>query len=407
MIHRALQIAAILIALCADHAFAQQPEPVATMQLVDGDLVGAGADLLRAKMPTSQFVMIGEEHGFADSPEIALALSRAARPLGINHLVLEIGPSTDEIVTASLRAGGEEELAALLAGRPLAVPFVNLAEDARLADYFIDQSNAIEDPIWGVDQEFIGAPLIFLERLLELASSPEAAAAVRSWLDKERQAFASGELGSIMLMNAKTDDFAELAGMFVNSSEARVLIRGLEESAKIYRLYNSGANYGSNATRVALMRRQFLAAYRASPEPAPRAVFKLGANHVALGSGTLNTFDLGSLTEGIAAANGLDVLRILIFPLEGTQTVVNPAADGAFDTVDFRSTDVADILESAGIAEYAIPLDGYAVIPMDTVRAHLEQKGLSELPPDTRFLVLGYDFLITTRRARPATPLAH
>src|SRR3990167_1182303 len=207
MIHRALQIAAILIALCADHAFAQQPEPVATMQLVDGDLVGAGADLLRAKMPTSQFVMIGEEHGFADSPEIALALSRAARRLGINHLVLEIGPSTDEIVTASLRAGGEEELAALLAGRPLAVPFVNLADDARLADYFIDQSNAIEDPIWGVDQEFIGAPLIFLERLLELASSPEAAAAVRSWLDKERQAFASGELGSIMLMNAKTDDF--------------------------------------------------------------------------------------------------------------------------------------------------------------------------------------------------------
>jgi hypothetical protein len=40
------------------------------------------------------------------------------------------------------------------------------------------------------------------------------------------------------------------------------------------------------------------------------------------------------------------------------------------------------------------------------VRRALEQKGLGALTDEQRFFVLGYDYLVTTKSARAATPLA-
>jgi hypothetical protein len=407
MYTRNIFLAATLIALCFARAFADTPVLPAPMTLKDGRLTGDGAEILRAELPDAQFILIGEDHGFADPPEIALALAQEARAFGVTHHVLEIGPRTDTLLTDILRTGNETDLSAFLTGRPLAIPFANMAEDARLADYFVDGSEPGDDPLWGVDQEFIGATLIYLESLAEMASTPEATALVRARLEAEKAAFETGDLGALWLLSALPADFRELEAAFQSEPEALAIIRELEGSAEIYGLYSTGKNYASNAARVALIRRQFLNAYRASGETAPRALFKMGASHLAKGTGPLNTFDLGSLTEGLAAANGLKALRIVIVPLGGLQTTTNPAAQGVFETADFRSEDIAAVLSAAGISEAAIPVDGYAVVPLNDIRTRLEQKGLRDLSADQRFLVLGYDYLITTRASRPATPLAH
>lgn len=405
MITRIFWIAATVLLFLMGRDIAEA-EPL-TMTLVEGNLQGEGAELLRSELPSAQFILIGEEHGFADAPEIALALAREARSFGVVHHVLEIGPNADDLVTEALRAGDDQGVAALLADRPLAIPFVNMAEDAKLADFYADISGPDDNPLWGIDQEFAGSPLIYLESLARLAPTPEAAERASALLDRERSAFAEGDLGSILLMTAMPDDFAALNAAFSGSDEAIRIISSLAESAEIYRLYNSGANYASNARRVCLIRQNFLDNYNAAPGPAPRALFKLGASHLALGTGPLNTFDLGSLTEGLAAANGLDVLRILFVPIAGHQTSINPASDAVFETVDYRSADIAALLSAAGIAEESVPFDGYAVIPLDDLRLRLEQKGMKSLPPDARFFLLGYDYLVTTRGARAATPLAH
>lgn len=406
MYSRLIWIGISLLLLASGQGVAETPIKPAAMSLTEGKLEGEGADLLRAGLPNAQFVLIGEDHGFADAPEIALALAREARPHGMLHHVIEIGPRSDSLLSDILNQGGEDDVAAFLEGRPLAIPFANMAEDVRLADYFIDEAAGGSNALWGIDQEFVGSTLIFLQTLVSLAPTKEAAALAEAKLDAEKTAFAQGNLGALFLMSATAEDFEQMRTAFAGNEEALGILKELSESAEIYALYASGSGYASNARRVALIRRQFTEAYRAASEPAPRALFKLGASHLGKGTGSLNMFDLGSLTEGIAAANGLEVLRIVFAPLEGHQTITNPAAEGIFQTVGYRSTDVSALLAAAGIPEEAIPAGGYAVIPMAPVRLHLEQSGLGALSADNRFFVLGYDYLVTTRGARPATPLA-
>ncbi len=397
-------IAAALLLMFAGRSVAEAQ--ILTMTLEDGSLQGAGADELRSRLPGAQFILIGEDHGFADSPEIALALARDARPFGLVHHVMEVGPDTDALLTETLRNGDPQAVATLLKGRPLAMPFASLAEDARLADYFVDQSGSGIDPLWGVDQEFVGAPLIALETLVRRAPDEAAGTIAGDWLSRERAAFAAGDLGNILLMTARRDDFDALLAAYSGSDDAVRIIKSLAQSAEIYRLYNSGANYARNAARVALIRKQFLENYAAAGEPAPRALFKMGASHLAKGTGPLNTFDLGALTEGLAAANGLDVLRILFIPLEGQQTTINPSSPEVFETVSYRSESLAALLSAAGIPAASVPVEGYAVMPLGPLRLTLEQTGMSSLSAESRFMLLGYDYLVTTRGARAAPPQA-
>ncbi len=376
------------------------------MRLEDGALTGPGADLILADIPSAQFILVGEDHGFADPPEIALALAKAARPHGLVNHVVEIGPLTDEWVEPRLNNGGPDALATALAGRPLAIPFLGMREDAALADYFLKNAPRRRDVLWGVDQEFIGATLIWLERLEAIAKTDAARKLAADALAAERAAFAKGDFGAMFMFAAAPETFAAMRAAFAGDREAASVIDALDESAAIYRAYNAGKNYASNADRIAYIRREFLRQYGAAKGPAPRALFKMGAIHLGLGTTFLSTFDLGALTEGIAAENGLKVLRVLVLPLAGRQTAIAPSAEGPFKTSEMKSELTAEILKAIGVDESAVGDEGYAVIPLEPVRRKLEQKGLNALDPEQRFFLLGYDYLVTTKSARAATPLS-
>ncbi|HEY4756934.1 MAG TPA: hypothetical protein VIH43_00135, partial [Chthoniobacterales bacterium] len=62
------------------------------LELKDGKLAGGGADLIRAELPKAQFILWGEDHGFADSAILLRALTSEARPLGFKYHVVEVGP---------------------------------------------------------------------------------------------------------------------------------------------------------------------------------------------------------------------------------------------------------------------------------------------------------------------------
>ncbi len=400
-------IIASLAALSAGVASAAAQAPaIYEMRLEAGALAGPGADLILADIPSAQFILVGEDHGFADPPEIALALAKAARPFGLVNHVVEIGPLTDEWAQARLADGGPDALATALQGRPLAIPFLGMREDAVLADYFVKNAPRRRDALWGVDQEFIGAPLIWLDRLEALARNDAARKLAADALAAERAAFAKGDFAAMFMFTATPETFAALRRAFAGDSEAAPIIEALDESAAIYRAYNTGKNYASNADRIAYIRREFLRQYGAAKGPAPRALFKMGAIHLGLGTTFLSTIDLGALTEGLAADNGLDVLRVLVLPLSGRQTAIAPSAAGPFKTAEMKFELTADLLKAVGVDESAVAADGYTVIPLEPARRTLEQKGLSGLSGELRFFVLGYDYLITTKSARAATPLA-
>lgn len=320
--------------------------------------------------------------------------------------MIETGPITARRIEALLRDGGAEDVGALLTARPLAIPFLNMSEDVRLADFFVDAAPAGETALWGVDQEFIGSTLLHLETLNSLAQTPEQSALVADLLEKERAAFAAGDMGGVLMVSLAPEEFDALRGAFAGIPEATSIISALQVSAGIYQSYMSGANYASNADRILLMRNQFIDAYRGDGGKPPRALFKFGASHLGRGTTTLNTFDLGSLTEGVAAANGLTVLRIAIMPLSERQTITNPSAEDVFQEVDYRSETVEALLSAAGIPESALSSGTYSVVPLAPLRRQLEQKGIGTLPAEAKFVLLGYDFLVTTPDAHPATPLS-
>lgn len=389
----------------AEDSHAQEAAPIApvmAMRLADGVLTGPGADALTAHLEDAQFILLGEEHGFADSPVIGRALAEAAWAYGLRHHVVEVGPSATVWAGDVLR-GGVGALAAQLEGKPIALPFLNMREDAELAKYFLDRRG----DLWGVDQEFIGSSILHLERLQALARNRDAETHVAALLEAERNAFATGAQNELLLFAADEAVFDALDAQFAGQKDALPIIAGMRASAPIYQDYLRGANFKSNTDRIDLIKVQFMEHYGDARGRAPRALFKMGWNHVGRGTTYLNTFDIGSLTEGVAAANDLDVLRVLFVPLEGEQTQVRPSPDGFFSTVDFRSEDAVEILELMNIAPEEIPVDAWAVMEFEPLRLALGQKGLNALSAKTRSMVLGFDYLITTRGATAATPLAN
>lgn len=399
---RTVFMAFIPLALASGAVAQETAGPVMTLTIENGEIRGTGAAAIRKELEDAQFILIGEDHGFAGPPQIAAAVARAAWPYGLRNHVVEVGPLATEWAGDILRRAGVDGLAAALEGRPLALPFLNLREDAELADFFLHRGGRL----WGVDQEFIGSPLIHLETLAGLAPGDAAGQKIDALLQAEREAFATGNQGAVYLFTATKSDFDELEMLFAGNSRAQHIVRALRQSASIYQAFGRGENFRSNTDRISLIKSQFLEQYRGARGRAPRALFKMGAIHLARGTTFLNTFDIGSLTEGVAAVNGLGALRLLINPLEGTHTQIRPSPDGVFSTVEYTSEDVAAIVGLAEIAREDIPAEGWAVIPLEPLRLELGQEGLNELSPEVRLWILGYDYLITTRGARPATPLA-
>lgn len=403
------KLASTLVALCLVMSAETKAGDIAVLPMtLTGDaLEGPGADAILSGLASVQFILVGEDHGFADPSEISLALARASRKFGVVNHVVEEGPLIEEWAESKLRSGGVDSLGAALAGRPLTLAFLSKREDAVLAEYFVKNAPKGRDALWGVDQEFIASSVVHLESLASLARDERAKNIASEKLDAEKLALSTGNLGALFLTTATPETFAEFRAAFARVAPALVIIDGLEASAAIYGSYNAGKNFASNTDRIDLMRRQFLKAYGDAKGPAPRALFKFGATHMGKGTTYLNTFDLGSLTEGVAAANDLDVLRVLILPLSGKQLKIAPSPEGMMKVVEFRSKEADAMLKAIGLEEAEIPQTGYAVIALEPVRRRLEEEGLRALSAEQRFFLLGYDYFVTTRSARAATPLAN
>jgi erythromycin esterase-like protein len=57
-----------------------------------GQLSGAGAQVLQSAIAQSRFVLLGEDHGIAQTSEFWAAVCRAAGPSGFHTMAVEEGP---------------------------------------------------------------------------------------------------------------------------------------------------------------------------------------------------------------------------------------------------------------------------------------------------------------------------
>lgn len=390
---------ALLLAASAANA-APQTYP---LTIENGGLGGAGGAILKNEVTKSDFILFGEDHGFADSPQLLGALAHDAKPAGFDHYVIEVGPLSTRYFVDTLASGGMGAFQKIVHRYPLAYPFLANREDAETAAMFAAPDANGQPRLWGIDQEFIGAPALLLQDLADAAPSREARNLVQMLLNRERAAAAKADQAKFFLFTETDKDFDALETLFAGSAKGVAIIAELRKSARIYQLYNADKNYLSNAERSQLLVGNFLAAYNASGKP--KTIFRMGAEHVGLGLTTNNTFDPGTLTSSLAAANGRKALRVLFLPMGGRYLHIAPQAGNPFKVDNYDDADVKDFFSSIGLDAATLPKDSWSLVPLEPVRQTLETRGLNKLKPMTRFFLLGYDYVITTPDAKPSTSL--
>ena len=400
----ALLMGVVPLAAAEPEAAIPQVE-VLPLSFAQRGLSGAGGERIKAELADAQFVALGEDHGFADAPKLAQALAAEMEHLGgsVYHAA-EIGPFSAEWLhrhfSGNSTLDGLKSAAAGLKGKGLAMPFTSNVEDATLATGFFDANGTSR--LWGIDQEFMGAPMILLEGLATRTQDKPARSKLMSISEADRDALAKFQFDNAWLAKAKAEDFAELSKTFATDTDARKLIEAFAVSAKIYQLNNSGSYAASNESRSALMQGYFLENYRKAGR-APKVLLKMGAYHLGRGTTPVGIYDLGSLLPGLAAANGKRSLHIVFIPIAGSVRSIAPSDTRVTAVKPYQDEGVAALLTAAGLAIDSLPATGHVVIPTKAIRLRLSGKQKRELPEMARFILNGFDYLVTTRDAKAAT----
>jgi hypothetical protein len=399
MIRSVLAVAALAFA----GQIAQAAPQTYSLDVQGGHLSGPGATVLHDAAADAQFMLFGEDHGFADSPILLRALAHDVRPLGFKRLVVEVGARSTRMVEAALVQDGIAGVARIVHDVPLGLPFLSLKEDDELASDFLGRDAKGAPYLWGVDQEFIGSPVFHLRRLVAIAPNDAARAEAQRLLAAEQDAATKVAQDKFLLSAAAPAQFDALAALFKEQTEALGIIADLKESADIYQAWMHGHNYENNAHRARYLAANFLRDYHAAAEPNAKVIFKMGIEHVALGTSPNNTVDLGTLATMMARANGHGALRIAFLPMGGRNVGFAPKPGNPTVVEAYDPKEWGDIFKVAGLDQAGMPATGWTLLPLEPIRQALDTGGIAKLSAESRFLLLGFDYIITTRDAKPAT----
>lgn len=375
---------------------------VLPVTLTEGRLGGPGSDWLARESERAQFVLIGEDHGMADVPQFSAALWNASTQRPFDRLAIETGP----YATAALEAAHDNDgIAALNARHPTAIPFFNWREDGEMA------ANAMRDArgqqvLCGVDQEFILSGRLLFRALANLAPDATARRLADAYAARDdalyRDMMRKRDPQLALMTQLQTSDFDSMRRAFDGSPDALALIDDIATSAEIYRL-QADEGYRSNTLRSILMKRNFMRCYRDAQRNTaqPRALFRMGAMHVARGRSPVGVMDIGNLASELAASNGATSLHVLVIAAGGDSNRWYPFADDA--AAKRTPYDAKQELEIVG----ALPLlesadaNRWILIPL----APLREQGVLRRAGGTRFeqLVYGYDAVVIIPKARAAT----
>ncbi|MEO8001213.1 MAG: hypothetical protein ABI644_05010 [Arenimonas sp.] len=376
------------------------------LKISSSGLTGPGASWLVKEAEKSQFVLIGEDHGFADIPQFAMGLQASLADKRFDHLVLEIGFYAAQKVEESL-CDSKDGLKKLNNKFPFFSPFVNFTQDGALAASFASCDRA--DPaLWGVDQEFLLATQMHLDNLYRLASGNDQRKQLSVFRKRADSAWqnmvAKHNPESIALTQWTTQDFKDLQDIFNtdNNMEALALINAMAASAEIYHSQNT-APYKSNRDRSLMMKSYFMRNYLAAQatESMPRALFKLGAYHAARGLTPTQQFDIGNMASELAESNGGRSLHILVL-MQGGE--VNRHFPFSADNKDQHFIyDAKEELKPLGIdALLAIsPAQDASVIDLVSLR----EAGKPRMPSGSAInkLIYNYDAVVLVAKGHAAT----
>jgi hypothetical protein len=309
--------------------------------------------------------LIGEEHLTAETPLFTGELLKALRPAGYSTYATETGPESTRLLMEAVADGGVAAGEALLTRFPLSLVFLDRREELRVAA----EAQALGYDVWGIDQEFMDSPRLLLHRLTELTADRATRELVQRMLEPEiasaDQVIATGErMTNAFLATAASEEFDALEASFPDQeTEAGRIVQQLRASAEIYQLFFDGRRYDNNATRVDLIKRNYLAHLHRAGETAlsdRKAVIKMGNVHAGRGRTPVWQYDIGNFASELAIARNGESFHVMVLAAGR----IGP--DGAFDSFRPVYPYLALIIES-------VPEDQAVVLDLKPLRSVLTQ----------------------------------
>jgi len=294
-----------------------------------GGLTGSGADFLHARAQESRFMLFGEEHGVGSTVDLTAALFRLIASLGYTNYVTEVGPISAGYLNRLLReADARSAFEAFFQKYPFSVPFAWMREEVELYKTVRQNAHAKDqEPVIGIDQEFIFSPQIHFARLLELCANPSLKTVLEGWLKAEQQAYLDMQNGtspdklSIFMNLQLPDGWEKLRNWFHSNGvdEALTIMEAVQTSHVIYRHYINKEYYDNNHVRSQLMREYFYKAFQRvnAINPEARFLIKLGANHVSRGFTSMGIQDIGNFVSELAPMLQTQSFHVFVVPIRG------------------------------------------------------------------------------------------
>lgn len=307
----------------------------------------------------SQFLILGEEHGYKENSEITDFFFKISMPLGYKYLCIETDSIAAGIIEQCAKAQDPLSLARKLdEDYPFSIPFYDSPDDYPLFKNVVSNGGNL----WGIDQSFMTQFRLNLSQLNNITNNRSLRNELTNLEEAAHASFARAienrDFRAPFIFQYSDSLHHSLLKMCESPSQKKILSM-LHRSKEIY-LYNfTNRQYLNNLHRSNLMKDNFLSYYRNSPESTPKVIFKLGMNHSGRGLNSTNVYDISNLLSELATVNGMTSTHIFLKGIKGNKSIANPFADVSTTSYDSTSkipTEVLEVIKESSFKYYVIDL---------------------------------------------------
>lgn len=277
-----------------------------SFEINNNQLSGLGADTLKNAIRKSQFFMLGEEHFSPQISELTNVLLPYFSSNGYENFALEIGPFTAKIIKREIKRQNSLyhfNNSFYSKYKDIPIPFF----DGTMDDEFIKTALKNNFKLWGLDQEYITAPLFLLDEIYrnskDSVSTKELYQNAKIYLEKQLNNFNTEKENHYFEMFDSNNDFTKYVQQ-CNEPKQKEIIKALRISMNIYQQQGK-KSWKSNQERMEYMKRNFSDNYKTTQKNGglPKVFIKMGSMHLGWGKSWLGIYDLGNMINELAYFN--------------------------------------------------------------------------------------------------------
>ena len=373
---------------------------------MNGSPAGRGWNWLVKEARDARFTLIGEEHGIAETAQLAAALFTALRGSGYSRMAIELSPPIAQDIEAAARRNGLQGILDFFA-RPGTWNPMYLREEARFIADVVAAAPRGERVLWGIDREILSDRYL-ISRLEGRVPARAREAYTRlkesstsSWARREKDPGA----GPPWIFAEEPAVVSAVRADWPNPDpDSDAILRTLEESLAINAVGRASTGWAQSDRRAQWMRGTIAARLREERArgTSPKVMLKAGYNHMVRGANYFNIFDVGAMMDEVAALDGQRAFHVIVLPGPGSrQAVMGPGRSFASVSSDeydeFRAGDrrLTRVLSNADAT-------GHEVIDLRALRP-LAMRGLEGWNSDVVRTIHGYDAAVIWKGARASS----